>query len=119
MSVCDAHQIQEGNPCSHCGTRFPGWVEQRCDTCGLAKRLPVEAFVMGLTPVIGFLDDQGIDVLAPSFDEVVHLLQNRFETTFTEEPFRVSVDIEGEAETLGVSLDDDMSVVDLDRHRSE
>ena len=48
---------------------------------------------MGLTPVIGFLDDQGIDVLAPSFDEVVHLLQNRFETTFTEEPFRVSVDI--------------------------
>ena len=119
VSVCDAHRIQEGKPCSRCGTRFPVWVEQRCDTCGLAKRLPVEAFVMGLTPVIGFLDDQGIDILAPSFDEVVHLLQNRFETTFTEEPFRVSVNIEGEAETLSVSLDDDMSVVDLDRHRSE
>lgn len=75
--------------------------EQRCDTCGFAKRLPVEPFVMGLTPVIGFLDDQGIGVLAPSFDEVVPLLQNCFETT-AEESFCVTVTIEGEATTLSM-----------------
>jgi hypothetical protein len=119
VSVCEDHECQEGHPCSHCGTRFQVWVEQRCDTCGLAKRLPVEPFVMGLTPVIGFLDDQGIDVLAPSFDEVVHLLQNRFETAVTTEPYRVSVTIEGETESLTVSLDDDMNVVDHERERSE
>lgn len=119
VSVCEAHRIREGGRCSTCGTRFPVWAELRCDTCGFAKRLPVEPFVMGLTPVIGFLDDYGIDVLAPSFDEVIDLLQNDFETTVTEEPFRVTVTIEGDAKTLHVSLDDDMNVVDLDRQRSD
>jgi hypothetical protein len=70
---------------------------------------------MGLTPVIGFLDDEGLDVLAPTFDEIVDLLQNRVETTVVEEPFRVSVAIEGEAGRLSISLDEDMNVVGLDR----
>ena len=70
---------------------------------------------MGLTPVIGFLDDLGIDILAPSFDEVVDLLQSRFQTTVTEDPFRVIVAIEGKAATLNVSLDDDMNVIDVDQ----
>jgi hypothetical protein len=113
VSVCDAHRPQAQEPCPNCGTRFPVWVEQRCETCGFAKRLPVEPFVLGLTPVIGFLDDQGIDILSPSFDEIVDLLQNRVETTVTEEPFRVSVTIEGEKTALSVSLDDDMNVVDI------
>ncbi|ELZ12423.1 hypothetical protein C478_10116 [Natrinema thermotolerans DSM 11552] len=114
VSVCETHQVREGKPCAHCGTRFPVWAEQRCGTCGFAKNLPIEPFVMSLTPVIGFLDDQGIDVLAPSFDEVIDLLQTRFETAVTEDPFRVLVTIEGEATTLTVSLDDDMNVVDID-----
>ncbi len=118
VSVCETHQVREGEPCPHCGTRFPVWAEQRCDTCGFAKNLPVEPFVMSLTPVIGFLDDQGIDVLAPSFDEVIDLLQTRFETAVTEDPFRVLVTIEGEATTLTVSLDDDMDVVGLDEQPS-
>jgi len=115
ISVCDTHRTGEGDPCSNCGTRFPVWAEMRCDTCGFAKRLPVEAFAMGLTPVIGFLDDEGLDVLAPTFDEIVDLLQNRVETTVMEEPFRVSVAIEGEAGRLSISLDEDMNVVGLDR----
>lgn len=118
VSVCEAHRTQGRAPCPTCGTRFPVWAEQRCDTCRFAKRLPIEPFVMGLTPVIGFLDNQGIDVLAPSFNEIVDLLQTRVETTVTEGPFRVSTTFEGEAESLTVSLDDDMNVVALDRHRS-
>jgi len=115
VSVCDTHRARTEEPCSRCGTRFPVWAEQRCDTCGFAKRLPAEAFVMGLTPVIGFLDDEGLDVLAPSFEEIVDLLQHRFETTVTEDSFRVSVTIEGETGQLSVALDDEMNVVGLDR----
>lgn len=116
VSVCETHYTQGGAPCDDCGTRFTVWVEQRCGTCGFAKHLPVEPFVMGLTPVIGFLDDMGIDILAPSFADVVELLQTRFETDVTSDPFRVSVAIEGDDESLTVSLDDTMTVVDVDRH---
>ena len=65
--------------------------------------------------MIGFLDDLVVDILALSFDEVVDLLQNRFQTTVTEDPFRVIVAIEGKAATLSVSLDDDMNVIDVDQ----
>ena len=116
ISVCDAHQTQGGESCRTCGTRFPVWAKLRCEICGFAKRLPVEAFFMGVTPVIGFLNDLGIDILAPSFDGVVDLLQNRFRTTVDERPFRVTATIEGEAETLKVTLDDDLNVIDVDRY---
>ena len=72
---------------------------------------------MGLTPVIGFLDEQGIDVLAPSLEEIVDLLQHCVETTVSGQPFRVTVAIEGDRGTLNVSLDDDLSVTSLDRPR--
>jgi hypothetical protein len=89
----------------------------RCDTCGFAKRLPVEAFAMGLTPVIGFLDHLGTDILTPSFGDVVDLLQNRFETTVAKDPFRVTVTIQSEAGMLSVSLDHEMTVVDVHRQQ--
>ncbi len=119
LSVCDTHQTRDGEPCSHCGTRFPVWAEQRCDTCGYAKRLPVEPFVLTLSPVVGFLANEGIDVLAPDFSEILEFLQTRVETTVTEDPFRVSVTIEGQDEALSVSLDGDMNLVDLDRESVE
>jgi hypothetical protein len=77
--------------------------------------LPVEVFVLGHTPVIAFLDELGIDVLAPSLEEIVELLRAGVETTVSEDPFRVTVSIQGEAKTLDVSVDDEMNVVDLDR----
>jgi hypothetical protein len=73
---------------------------------------------MGLTPVIGFLDEQGIDVLAPSLDDIVEVLQHGIETTYSEQPFRVTVAIEGETGTLDVSLDEELGVTSLDRPRS-
>lgn len=117
VAVCESHESQSGKPCTTCGTPFPVWAEQRCETCGFAKRLPVELFVLCLTPVIGFLDKQGVDVLAPGFDELVDLLRTRVETTVTEEPFRVAVTIAGEPESLSISLDDDMNVATLDKAR--
>ena len=119
VSVCDEHQPLEREPCPHCGTRFPVWTDQRCQTCGFAKRLPVEPFVLTLSPVVGFLATEGIDILTPTFPEIIELLQHRVETTVTEEPLRVSVTIEGEEQSLSVSLDDDMDVVGLDRNKSE
>jgi hypothetical protein len=114
VSVCEDHTGDEG-ACPTCGTPFPVWAEQRCDVCGFAKRLPVETFVVGLTPVVGFLDEHGFDALAPSFAELVELLRTSVETTVVEDPFRVAVTVGGDGERLRVSLDEGMNVVDVDR----
>lgn len=115
VSVCDDHDSREGSHCDSCGTPFAVWAELRCGTCRFAKRLPVELFTVGLTPVVSFLHDQGIDVLAPTFDRIVDIHRTRFETTVDEEPLRVSVFIEGQTEMLTVSFDADMCVEGVDR----
>ena len=115
VSVCDSHEPAGEEPCRHCGTHSEAWATQRCQTCGFAKRLPVDIFVMGLSPVIGFLDEQGIDVLAPTLDEIVTLLQVGVETTTSNDPFRVTTSIHGEGSTLEVSVDDEMNLVAIDR----
>ncbi|WP_152042976.1 DUF7351 domain-containing protein [Salinigranum salinum] len=115
VSVCEDHQSRAGNPCPDCGTRSQVWVEQRCDTCRFAKHLPVEVFVMGLTPVIGFLDQHGIDVLAPSLEEIVDILQHNIETAVTKDPFRVTATVANGTDELTVMLDGEMNLVDVKR----
>ncbi|WP_267643220.1 DUF7351 domain-containing protein [Haloarchaeobius amylolyticus] len=119
VSVCSDHESHAGDSCARCGTRSPVWATQRCETCGFAKRLPVEVFALGLTPAISFLNEQGIDVLAPSMDEIVDLLDNGVETAVSEDPFRVTITIRGDARALEVSLDDEMDLVGLNRDASE
>jgi hypothetical protein len=115
VSVCENHRTRSGDPCPACGTRSRVWAEQRCDTCGFAKRLPVEVFAMGLTPVIGFLERRGIDVLAPSLEAIVDTLRRDVETAVTEDPLRVAITVTDGTDELTVTLDEGMALVDLER----
>ena len=117
LSVCDDHDTGESH-CNTCGTRSPVCADQRCDTCGFAKRLPVEICTMGLTPVIGFLNERGYDVLQPIFEDFVELFEERFEATVTCDPFYVTVSVEGDGESLRVALEEGMNVIGIERPRA-
>jgi len=113
MSVCDDHSVTGTQSCDACGTPFAVWAEYRCETCRFAKRLPVEICVMGLTPVIGFLYNRDVDVLAPSLDEIVDVLRTQVETAVSEDPLRVTVTIQDDDDALTVTLDEEMTVLDV------
>lgn len=99
------------------GPRFAAWAEQRCDTCRYAKRLPVELFVLGLTPVVAFLDRTlGIDALSLSFDEVVVLVTDHVRASVTGEPTRVTVTVTGDGDELELTLDEELRQVAVDCH---
>ncbi len=110
LSVCDDHDTHGGR-CRACGTPFVAWGELRCDSCRYAKRLPVELCVMGLAPVIGFLYARDVNVLTPSLDELVELIQTQMRTTVAENPLRV-VTVIGATDRLSLTLDEHLTVVD-------
>jgi hypothetical protein len=83
----------------------------RCDTCGFAKRLPVEMFVTGLTMATRMIANHEADIRALSFREAVDLLQNKVETSISEDPFRISVTVTIGATPFTVTLNDDMTVI--------
>lgn len=93
--------------------QFRAWAERRCETCRFAKSLPVELFVIGTTPAIGFLDTLGIDALALPWGEFLDLLDHRTETTIDTDPLRVSVTFEGNEDALCVTVDESMTVCDV------
>lgn len=113
VSVCDDHEPGADGPCETCGSNFAAWGEMRCGGCRFAKRLPVEICVLGLPPVIAFLYWHGVDVLDPALEEVVDAVRTRIGTAVTEDPFRVTATIEVDGDEVTLTLDEDLSVVDL------
>lgn len=108
LSACERH----GSGCD-CGSPFPAWVDHRCESCGFAKRLPLGLSVLGVTPVVAFLEHDGIDVLAPSFEKIVALLDERVSTDV--HPDGADVTVSADHGTITVSLDTDCSVVSVER----
>ena len=114
VSICVEHEIVGNDPCRTCGTPAAVWADFRCNTCRFAKRLPIEICVMGLTPVITFLYERGIDVLSPSYHELTEA-ESLFRTTVTRDPIRITVIIQDKHDELTVTLDDELTVTDLTR----
>ena len=116
VSVCENHATHD--TCKQCQTPFPVWADLRCDTCGFAKRLPVELCVLGVTPVVAFLTRHGIDAFEPAFDELVATLHDRIETTVSHDPLSVAVTVTVADETLSLSLDEELSPHGVERYAS-
>ena len=112
VSVCTEHDAERGRFCDSCGTLDATWADLRCETCRFAKRLPVEICIMGLTPVIAFLYERGIDVLAPSIHDLTDVVESAFRTDVTDDPLRVTITIEDRSDALTVTVDDELRVVD-------
>jgi hypothetical protein len=112
LSMCDGHDAAHDRLCRTCGTPFVAWGELRCDTCRFVKRLPVELCVMALAPVIGLMYTQGINVLAPSLEELFGFIQTQVTTAVTEAPRGVLVNI-GAGDGLRLTLDEHLTVVDV------
>jgi|AntDeeMetagen134_2_1112570.scaffolds.fasta_scaffold07275_2 hypothetical protein len=115
VTACDVHEVENGLPCDSCGTPFPVWADMTCDTCGFAKRLPVEMFATGLVLATELTSNPEMDIDSPALDETIELLQNSVETAVSTEPLRVSLAIQVETIEFHLTLDDEMNIVEFDR----
>lgn len=115
VTTCDDHRLVDGPICDTCHSPFEVWVDQRCNRCYYGKHLPVELYVMGLAPVIGFLYEHDIDVLEPTFKEVAACLREWFTTSVTTNPFRIDIAIEPADDVLTLTVNEEMTVTHVDR----
>ena len=76
--------------------------------------MPVEMFVTGLIMATRMIANHETDIRVLSFEEAIDLLQNKVETSVSEEPFRISVTVTIGATPFTVTLDDGMNVIRFD-----
>jgi hypothetical protein len=115
VTACDGHDVTDGQPCDTCGTPFPVWADMNCDTCGFAKRLPVEMFATGLVLATELTGNPEMDIDSPAVGEAIELLQNSVETDVSTNPLRVSLSIDIQTTVFTLTLDDEMNIVEFDR----
>lgn len=116
VTVCESHDPGAGEGCGDCGTPFRVWAELGCETCGFAKRLPVEMFATGILMATGMTTSRDFTADALSLGEAIDVLRNRVETGVSRNPLRVSVSVSLDAGTVELELDDGMAVVGFERH---
>lgn len=110
VDVCEDHDASEGR-CDECGHRLPIWLRSACTNCIVEHQTTVGARVYGREEMQKFILDHGADPVSstaserPPFDHEV-LSTNPFEGKFI---------YRGIDETLEITLDENLDVVDVSR----
>ena len=84
-----------------------------CRACGITVSTVLGATVIDHPAVVGFLYDHGIDLRETYLWDLDWLFEAHGSVT-SEEPLRVAVRVEVEGDTIELTLDEDLAVVDVD-----
>lgn len=113
ISVCETHDAMDGR-CSECGRRFEATVTTTCTNCLFEVEIGIPAFLMIHTELKGFMIEHGIDPMSPEgFDFPYAAVE---ETIHSHEPFKARYAFTAADESLKLTVDEDLSVIDVTRH---
>ena len=117
VSVCEAHDEDEGL-CERCGNRHAVEFYAACTNCINDLRGPFVFRLVADTDLLAFLTDHGLNPIAPS-GEAIHRV-DRMHMNYDEEvrsvdPFDARFTFTLDGESLTLTVDDDLSVVDATR----
>ncbi|MFB6104916.1 MAG: ArsR family transcriptional regulator [Halobacteriaceae archaeon] len=105
-------KIEEGEPCC-LGVEIRA--THVCDQCNREVCSAVGLALLDQSPVVAFYDDHGITLSEKPYWQLPWCVNDDAVTILEEDPTRLQVAITEDDETLTVTLDDDLAIVDTDR----
>ena len=117
VTVCEDHDGSEGI-CEHCGRRYAVLFEVECGTCHYNKRGIAPTCLLAKTELLSFLTDHGGNPLVPeTFDVEPGAVANYEEDVISTDPVRVALTFTVDDDALTLTINEDVSVVDVTRDR--
>lgn len=110
VSACADHDSSDGR-CDTCDRRFASLIHVDCRNCVFEQDSALTARLLSDTTLMTFMLNHGIDPLAP---EAFHLT-NVEETVRSIDPFDVEFTFTADGDTLTLSVNGDLSVVEVSR----
>jgi DNA-binding transcriptional ArsR family regulator len=115
VTVCDDHPVSEG-VCDHCDRRYAVLFEVECASCPFNKEGIAIACLLGKTELLSFLTDHGMNPLVPETRErAPGALANYEEKVHSLDPFEAEFTFTIDDDALRLTIDENMSVVDVTR----
>jgi hypothetical protein len=117
LAVCEDHDVSEGL-CDHCDRRYAVRFEAECATCHYNTEGIPNICLLAETELLSFLTDHGLNPLVPeTHDRAPGTLANYGEDVLSTDPVRVELTFTIDDDSLTLTLDEDVSVVNVTRER--
>lgn len=112
VRVCPDHEASGGH-CETCGQRFAITSQFECRNCLVGAETVFAGYLLGDLDLMAFMIDHGIDPIHP---EGFHLTAS--EEVLSVDPFEARFMFTADDESITLTVDNDLSVVDATRNRA-
>ena len=112
VQVCEEHS--DTGICDHCNRRHAVSIFSQCQTCLHKKGGMFQRFLLAEPELRSFWDSRGIDLFAPS-PEDAHYFVGYDEEVLSVDPFKARFSFTADGDTLTLTVNDDLDIVDVVR----
>jgi hypothetical protein len=113
VDVCEEHDAGKGM-CDECERRYALQFDLYCPNCNYDPNSIAPGVLLANTELLAFLTARGINPLAPeSLNRASRALAEYDEEVVSCDPFEARLTFTAEGDSITVTLDDDLSVVDV------
>jgi hypothetical protein len=92
-------------------------VDHVCEQCHHRMHSAVGLSLLDQSDVVSFYRDHGIDLCSEPYWKLTWCVSDQYTTVLSRDPWKLRVDIPLDDETLSVTLDDDLAVVEVETLR--
>lgn len=116
IRICENHHPvpTDDEVCDSCGSIFWGVVHHVCDVCKFHMQLPTLLYPPTHPAVLAFYYEHNVEFDIASHEQRAHLLEYK-EEVVSEDPFKLRTTIPLDGDTLRITFDEQMTVVDVNR----
>lgn len=111
VAACTDHEPIDGL-CENCGGRWAVFVSYECRHCSFWSSIPAYYHLWSEPKVIGWFQERGIEFTGPSWESMAYAIGGNDEVVSTD-PLLVEVTVPVDGETVTMTLNEEMKVVDL------
>lgn len=112
VQVCDDHEAGEGR-CDSCDQLFAISIVERCRNCIFEMTSIFTIQLLTCPELMAFMIDHDVDPIAP---EGFHVTNLEREAVVSTEPFEARFTFAVDGDSITLTVDDDLSVVEATRH---
>jgi hypothetical protein len=115
VEVCESHDDSDGM-CEECGRRYAMMFNLYCPNCNYDPTSIAPGVLLSNTELLAFLTDRGINPFVPeSLNRASRALAEYDEEVISADPFEARLTFTVDGDSITVTLDDSLSVVDVTR----
>lgn len=114
VQVCDTHDRSDAL-CEDCGRRYAAIIDNQCTNCTFRYQGTTELVLLDDMVFLQYLIDHDVNPISPSPERYLALEMGFEESILSTDPFRARLAFTLDEETLKLTVDQDLTVVDTER----